>query len=141
MPFCLLDLSSCAAYRQRHRPQLLRIHQQPTTPQQFQLTAKLAIGSRGANAVRPAAVEPRPLKGRLSKSQSIEERRVRLWRKQWSAILKNVQQKLQKLPKQRKQQQALRAKKPEQNLGWVTRPHQVQQHQKQQIQQQPLTSW
>ena len=41
-------------------------------------------------------------------------------------LIQYITQKLQKLPKQWKQQQALRAKKPEQSLGWVTRPHQVQ---------------
>merc|ERR1719507_1750688 len=55
------------------------------------LTAKLAIGSRGANAVRLAAVEPRQKLERSSKNHRTEELRVQLWRRQWSATLRDAQ--------------------------------------------------
>ena len=55
-----------------------------------QLTARLALGKLGANAVRLATVEPRRERGRLSKNQRTEELRARIARKQGRAILTNA---------------------------------------------------
>ena len=56
-----------------------------------QLTARLAIGSHGAIAVRLATVEPRREQGRLSNNQRTEELCAQIWRKQWPAILTDAQ--------------------------------------------------
>ena len=57
----------------------------------FQLTAKLAVGHHGVDAVRLATVERRREPGKLFKNQSTGELRVRVWRRPWSAILTNAQ--------------------------------------------------
>ena len=57
----------------------------------LQLTAKLTIGLHGAIAVLLAAGEPRPKLERSFSNRSMGERRVRLWRRKWSAILTNAQ--------------------------------------------------
>ena len=56
-----------------------------------QLTARLAIGKLGANAVRLATVEPRREQERLSKNQRTEELLVRTWRRQRSATQRDAQ--------------------------------------------------
>ena len=62
-----------------------------TKASHLQLTAKLAIGSGGANAVRLATVEPRREDEMSSKNQRTGELHVRLWRRQWSATLWDAQ--------------------------------------------------
>ena len=57
----------------------------------LQLTARLAIGSGGANAVRLVTVEPRREEEMSSQNQRTVELRVQLWRRQWSATLRDAQ--------------------------------------------------
>ena len=56
----------------------------------FQLTAKLAIGNLGANAVELAAMETRRGLGRLSKNQQTGELLAQIWKKQKCAKVANV---------------------------------------------------
>ena len=55
------------------------------------MTAKLAIGSGGVNAVRLATVEPRREHEMSLNNQRMEEQRVQLWWRQWSATLRDAQ--------------------------------------------------
>ena len=57
----------------------------------FQLTARLAIGSHGAIAVRLATVGTRQEHGRLSKKNKTEELHARIWRRQRTATLRDAQ--------------------------------------------------
>ena len=57
----------------------------------FQLTARLANGWHGANALRLAVMEARREQGRSSNNQRTEEMSAQIWRKQTGAILQDAQ--------------------------------------------------
>merc|ERR1712179_538098 len=63
----------------------------PLRDLRLRLTARLANGWHGANALRLAVMETRGEQGRSSNNQGTEELSAQIWRKQTGAILQDAQ--------------------------------------------------